>query len=47
MRKITFLTIGDISKIATMKRALGMANPMRWIVKKIEKELQWNVIRML
>lgn len=29
MRKITFLTLGDISKIPTMKRALGMANPMQ------------------
>ena len=27
-RKITFLTTGDIRKIATMKRALGMANPL-------------------
>lgn len=27
-RRITFLTTGDIRKIATMKRALGMANPM-------------------
>lgn len=26
--KITFLTTGDIRKIATMKRALGMANPL-------------------
>ena len=35
MRKIAFLTLGDISKLPTMKRALGMANPMH--------ELGWEV----
>lgn len=34
-KKIAFLTIGDISQIATMKRALGMANPLH--------ELGWQV----
>lgn len=34
-RKITFLTTGDIRKIATMKRALGMANPLA--------DLGWSV----
>lgn len=27
-KKIVFVTLGDISSIATMKRALGMANPL-------------------
>jgi glycosyltransferase involved in cell wall biosynthesis len=34
-RRITFLTTGDIRKIATMKRALGMANHLA--------DLGWNV----
>ena len=34
-RKITFLTTGDIRRIATMKRALGMANPLA--------DLGWSV----
>jgi len=35
MQEIAFLTLGDISKLPTMKRALGMANPMQ--------ELGWKV----
>jgi len=45
MRKILFLTIGDISKIATMKRALGMANPMQklgWDVSIIAMDCEEN-----
>lgn len=45
MRKITFLTIGDISKIATMKRALGMANPLHklgWDVSIIALDCEEN-----
>jgi len=34
-KKITFITLGDITSIATMKRALGKANPMH--------ALGWNV----
>lgn len=45
MQKIVFLTIGDISKIATMKRALGMANPMQklgWDVSIIALDCEEN-----
>ncbi|MPR32125.1 glycosyltransferase [Salmonirosea aquatica] len=33
--KIVFLTLGDVSKIATMKRAFGMANPLH--------EMGWDI----
>lgn len=34
-KSITFITLGDVTAIATMKRALGMADPL--------KDLGWNV----
>ncbi|MFY0256277.1 glycosyltransferase [Chitinophaga sp. 30R24] len=48
-KKITFLTIGDISQIATMKRALGMANPLHklgWDVSIIAMECEENRTRI-
>jgi glycosyltransferase involved in cell wall biosynthesis len=44
-RKITFVTLGDISSIATMKRALGMANPLHqlgWDVSIIAMDCEEN-----
>jgi glycosyltransferase involved in cell wall biosynthesis len=48
-RKITFLTTGDIRKIATMKRALGMANPLAdlgWRVSIVVMDCPENRARM-
>jgi glycosyltransferase involved in cell wall biosynthesis len=44
-KKICFLTTGDITTIATMKRALGMANPliaMGWEVSMIAMDCEEN-----
>ncbi len=48
-RKITFLTTGDIRKIATMKRALGMANPLAdlgWQVSIVVMDCEENRSRI-
>lgn len=44
-QKITFVTLGDITSIATMKRALGMANPLHqlgWKVSIIAMDCEAN-----
>ena len=49
-RKITFLTTGDIRKIATMKRALGMANPLAdlgWQVSIVVMDCEENRSRSM
>jgi glycosyltransferase involved in cell wall biosynthesis len=48
-KRITFLTTGDIRKIATMKRALGMANPLNdlgWIVSIVVMDCPENRSRI-
>jgi glycosyltransferase involved in cell wall biosynthesis len=48
-RRITFLTTGDIRKIATMKRALGMATPLAdlgWRVSIVLMDCEENRLRV-
>jgi glycosyltransferase involved in cell wall biosynthesis len=45
IKSITFITLGDITSIATMKRALGMANPLLklgWAVSIITQDCEEN-----